>query len=284
MKNRTITIILILLSGLFYYSCDKLDAPYATVKKPGGDTTKITQKVLLEDYTGHKCVNCPEASKAAHVLESGYGGKLIVMAVHAGYLAEPSATGEFTADYTTAAGDAWFNTFPGFIGNPLGMVDRQPYLGKVVLGPDQWANAIDSLIIMAPVAGLEISNTLDTVLGELRVQTETKFLAKLAGKYSLTLCILEDSLISAQKNNNPEIDSTPIIHHYVFMDVLRTTITGTWGEELTTVVDTATTYKKDYIFAFDPTWVPKNCSLVGFISNEDTRGIIQAEKVKVSIK
>src|SRR5512133_2768801 len=80
-------------------SCDKLDEPYA-VKKTGSDTiTGPVRKVLLEDYTGHKCVNCPKAAMDARVMEEALGGRLILMAVHAGYFAEPASTGEFTADY-----------------------------------------------------------------------------------------------------------------------------------------------------------------------------------------
>jgi hypothetical protein len=282
-KFRYIFLPAFLLYAFFIQSCDKLEAPYAVVKKPGGDTTMVQRKVLLEDYTGHKCVNCPEASEAAHVLENSYGGKLIVMAVHAGYLAEPSSSGDFTADYTTAAGDEWFSYF-GFIGNPLGLVNRTAYKGKVVLGPDLWANAIDTLVNLPPQAGIKITNTYDPDEHEVIITTNTKFKEKLSGKYSITVCILEDSLISPQKNNNPEVGPTPTIFDYVFMDVLRISVNGTWGEELTAVVDTALTYKKEYTFTLDPTWVPKNCSIVGFVSNEETREIIQAEKVGITTK
>ena len=59
----SVLFIIMLLAGVLVISCDKLDQPYAREKEIVLDTTK--RKVLLEDYTGLKCVNCPAATNGA---------------------------------------------------------------------------------------------------------------------------------------------------------------------------------------------------------------------------
>lgn len=280
MKIGKYFFLIILLAGFLLQSCDKLKEPYATLKKPGDDTTTVNvRKVLLEDYTGHLCVNCPTATETSHILEHAYGGKLILMAVHAGNLAAPSDP-PFAADYTSSAGEEWYNTF-GIYANPLGLVNRKSFKGHQIIGADLWASAIDSLINKAPDALMTIKNSFNTTSSTLTTIISTKFKSLLPGSYTLNACITEDSLISAQKNSDTLVGPIPVIHNYVFMDVLRGAINGNWGEVLTSAIDTTVVYKKTYVFSFSPAWVAKNCSVVSFVYNTDTKEIIQTEKTRV---
>jgi len=280
MKIRKSFFLILLFAGFLLQSCDKLEEPYATLKENGEDTTTVNvRKVLLEDYTGHLCVNCPSATENAHVLEQAYGGKLILIAVHAGNLAVPSDP-PFTADYTSTAGEEWYNTF-GIYANPLGLVNRKAFKGNRIIGADLWASAVDSLIHKDPDALITIENSFNATSSTLTTAISTKFKTLLAGSFTLNVCITEDSLISAQKNNDTLVGPIPVIHNYVFMDVLRGTINGNWGEVLTSGIDTTKVYKKTYIFSFSPSWIAKNCSVVSFVYNSDTKEIIQTEKTKV---
>ena len=45
--------------------------------------------VLLVEYTGQRCVNCPEAAEqVAHLLRNASGAHVVAVAVHGGHLAE----------------------------------------------------------------------------------------------------------------------------------------------------------------------------------------------------
>jgi len=275
--NRSILLILPF-AGLLLFSCDKISPPYAVLKKV--DTTQVNmRKVLLEDYTGHTCTNCPTASGIAFTLEKSYNGKLIVMAVHAGQTAEPTDP-PFTADYTTAPGDEWYSTF-GFFANPLGMVNRHEFSGNRLLTSDLWASSVDSMVNRPSEAFITISNTYDLDGDAITTNISTKFSKVLSGSYFLTVCITEDSLISAQKNNNPAVGTVPIIDNYVFMSVLRGSLNGNSGEQITASVDTSRSYKKTYIAQLGTGWVAKNCSVVCFVYDAATKEIIQAEKAAV---
>ncbi|MFN5378805.1 MAG: hypothetical protein ACK5BQ_08575, partial [Ignavibacteria bacterium] len=87
------------LLSLVLISCDVVNAPYEKNPKDPSDTllkdtsTVITrtgalQNVLLEDYTGQLCGNCPEAAEIADRLYKVNGGRVIVTAIHAGIFAK----------------------------------------------------------------------------------------------------------------------------------------------------------------------------------------------------
>lgn len=286
MKVFRFFLFLIPLFSLIFYSCTKIDAPYAASKHGNikdttmnWDTIKAVKKVLLEDYTGHKCVNCPEAAITARSLEELYEGKLIVMAVHAGFYALPGS-GEYTLDLRTQAGEDWNNEFK-LVSYPSGMINRKDFGGSRILGPDKWGNSISEIIDTPPDAQMMFQNSYDSTSGTLLSTVFTHFINPISGTYNITVCLLEDSIIGAQKNNNPNIGPYPDWYNYVFNDVLRGSLNSSWGEVLTTSVDTRLTYMGRFSETIDPGSIIRNCWILAFVSNSSTREIIQIEKKKI---
>jgi hypothetical protein len=237
------------------------------------DTVSPIKRVLLEDYTGHKCPNCPAAATIAHSQEAYYHGKLIVLAVHAGYYAIPS-TGEFAADFRTTAGEEW-NTDFQVNAYPSGMIDRKEFNGRQVLGSEEWVTDIASVIDQSPALNMLILNSYDSTTRTVNSVIYSKFRQSLTGIYNLTVCIVEDNMISAQDS------ASTIIHNYVFKDVLRGSVNGTYGETLTTSVDPQLTCLGRFIISINTAWVAKNCWILAFVSKSDTKEILQAIKKKV---
>ena len=72
-------------------ACDIIEEPYFKENNGGGqpgEETAVKKYVLLEDYTGVKCVNCPAAGELALQLQEQHHHQVIVLSVHAGSLAE----------------------------------------------------------------------------------------------------------------------------------------------------------------------------------------------------
>jgi Outer membrane protein Omp28 len=266
---------------LLFSSCDKIKAPYALARHGNisdtvidwQDTVHPIKRVLLEDYTGHKCPNCPAAATIAHSQEEKYHGKLIVLAVHAGYYAIPGS-GEFAADFRTTAGEEW-NTDFLISAYPSGMIDRKEFNGHRILGSEEWITDIAGIIDQSPDLNMLIHNTYDSVSRTVNSVIYSQFLRSITGSYNITVCVMEDNIISAQ-------DSVSIIiHNYIFNGVLRGSVNGTYGEILTTSVDPSLTYMGKFSIAINTAWVAKNCWILAFVSKSDTREIIQVIKKKV---
>ncbi len=271
---------IIFLTAWLFQSCDKLSEPYAEVKPSGGDTTM--RMVLIEDYTGHKCVNCPLAAIMAHDLEKLYAGQVYVMAIHATYFATPDPSGDFTADYRTEAGNEWSSYFK-IESAPSGLVNRTYYSGKnTYMSPKLWGGAVQAAVELPKAAIMTMKNTYTESTRTLNTSIDTRFLVQMEGTFNLITCILEDSIISPQQNNDTLAGPVPIIKDYVFMNMLRGTINGNWGEQLTTSVDLTKVYKKSYTYQFPENWESEHCWTLSFIYNSDTREICHVIKTKVT--
>ncbi len=262
-----------------FYSCDKIKEPYIDENYNPGDTTQqIVRKVLLEDYTGHKCTNCPRAEIIAHDLKNYYGDNLIVMCVHAGWFAQPSSSGYYTYDFTTPTGnelDQYFGI--SAVGNPNGMINRTKVDGSVIINPDNWGTAIDNIIKLPPDVSIKILNNYNHSTRELQTNVKTEFLNNLNGNFDLCVYMIEDSIAAPQKNSNKNIGPTPDILDYVHRHVLRGAINSTWGDNILTGEIT----NKNYYFTLKDNWDESHCSVLAFIYNEDTKEIIQVEEKEI---
>jgi len=104
MKNNIRNISVILLVIIIITSCDKVEGPYIEGNPYSGiyDSDLPIRKILLEDFTGFGCVNCPRANEEIHKLQDRYGDHLIPIAVHAGWFATPFTSSD--PDFRTSVG------------------------------------------------------------------------------------------------------------------------------------------------------------------------------------
>lgn len=274
---------LILLGAFLWTSCDKLEAPFVKEQDDDDDTivqTEFVKKVLLEDYTGHKCVNCPSAAHVAHELKEQFNDRLVIIAVHAGFFAQPSFE-PYTADYTTEVGDE-LNGFFQVQSNPTGIINRVEYNGSL-LNTDyenSWASAVGIEMNKEAVADIEIINDFADASSTLNTTVNVEFKELNTEPVYLCVYIVESGIISAQKNNDEEIGDTPEILDYEHNHVLRGSLNGTWGEELLNPTDLVYNVTLPS-FTLDNEWVPENCDIVAFIYDQNSFEVLQVEDVPV---
>ncbi len=129
MKKFIFSLLFLVSSLLLFNSCDYVAAPLLphsnTITNNNKDT--LLQNVLIEDYTGAGCINCPTMATRAEELIAQYGNRVIFMEVNYGGFANPSSSGPpyNTWDAETTVGDAYGNTFVTASGSyPNAMVNR----------------------------------------------------------------------------------------------------------------------------------------------------------------
>ncbi len=269
-------------------ACDKIDEPFL---KPSGqtggdDTTKVVKKILLEDFTGHKCTNCPAAAIIAKNLVAQYPDRIITIGVHAGYFAKADQLGDFTANYSNTTSEE-LNTFYGVESNPAGLINRIASDGQVVFGKDQW----ETLVNLELAKEAEMSITLKTTYNEstrsLNIIADVKALTDLSGLYNIVFAVIEDSLQSPQKNVDAFAGNTPIIYDYVHMHVLRGNLNGTFGSELNDSdgITSGSVISKSVSTVLDSKWVAKNVKIVAYVINRSSdklqTSVIQAEEKEI---
>ncbi len=277
MKKYTFLPVVLLLLGIIVAGCDKIEPPYK--EGGGGQVTDDTRKILLEDYTGHTCVNCPAGARLGHELVHLYNGKVIMIGIHAGYFAEPKSA-PFNTDYRTEAGTAWDNYFGiSAAGNPMGMVNRVSKQGAYNVTSANWATAVGQAAENKADISLEIKTTYNSSSRSLKVDLEAKALKALDSRLMIVACIIEDSIVSAQRNNDPNIGS-PTIPDYTHRHVLRGSINTPWGEELAAAGQAAAnaSFTKSYTHSLNSDFNEKHVSVVAFIYDDTSKEVIQVEE------
>jgi len=273
----------ILLASLFLFaifSCDKVEPPYTTQTQTPVDTgtTKIyVQKVMVEDFTGHKCGTCPAAHRVLDDLVGVYGDKLVPMAIHAGWFAQ--VTTDYPEDFQTTEGTTIFDDF-NIQNTPYGMVNRTPYNSELVLTKDKWGAAIQNILDSTELRiGIDIENTYNSTSNNLDCKIKVTFLKTLSDTLSLAIYFIEDSIISKQT----DYEATPSdVDDYLHKHVLRGSINGTYGEQIiagTAIKDASV--DRQYTFALDTAKYNLNhCYTVAFVFNTNNKEILNVEEAK----
>lgn len=279
--------LLFCLTLLSLTSCDLVKPPYQTNNNGEIDTTQEdslvvkVRKVLLEDYTGHTCGNCPKAAKVADEQKEIYKEKLIVMAVHAGGFAVPDLP-EYPADYRTPEGNE-LDQFFGIsgVGNPNGMINRIDYPTEGhIKGHTSWAGIIDAELAKPMQAWLTIEPQYNTSNRKLDVKVKTEFITALSGDIKLAVFLVEDSVISDQKNY---LANPTHVTSYVHRHMMRKSFSGSAFGELIAAnpQPSETTVDKSYSTTVSSNYDDKHCYVVAMIYNAATYEVIQAEEKKI---
>lgn len=297
MKIRSLFSLLALVTLLagISMSCDYVDDPKPDVDDGGGtvDTTgtildsnmTFTKKVLLEDFTGHACGNCPRAHEKGEELYDLYGHDLVIVALHSGFFADPSGTihgPNYTADYNSdisnAVDDHYSADNAGF---PKGLIDRREYNGNALTNYPDWGAHVSTRLAEEPVMGIRVTSdfTSSSNLADITVEIEYKQ-AGTNNDY-LVVLITEDSIQSHQKDYSLSPQDIPDYQH---RHVARKAVTSSvWGERLSNdpiAIGDQFVVSYDNV-TLDAGWNPEKCYVVAFVCDGTTKEVWNTDETSV---
>ena len=242
----------------------------------------------MEDYTGHKCTNCPAAAQIAKDLEDDSSKNVIVASVHASQDGAFQATDNiFTNNYETEAGNEYVrgSEMPGFLGNPMGTINRNDggLTNTVWYFGSGWSSGVNNELNSAFPLNIQLQYYYFIQTNGLFIHTETSILNNLTGEYHLVIYLVRDDVVSPQKFNNGIIDTN--YHHHA---ILSDNINGTWG----TPIINGTVLKDSLIYnnftyelpdpSIDSTYSINNLSLISYVLNRNNLRVIQVIKTKLN--
>lgn len=287
MKTNKIKYLSLLLIGLVFFSCESVDedqiatkVPYITNLSTEITNTESKQRVLLEDYTGWRCVNCPRAAAKTEELIDKYGTSLVVMAVHATSFASPSPSNN-NIDFRTPYGEEWAREF-GCSSLPTGIINRMRIGGSYTIGDGSWDEEIENRLSSQ-------EHRVDLFLGAKYREEENNIILSIEAHHlkdidfstSITAVIVESNIIGTQLNGNSDYGETPKIDDFEFNHVLRKK--GIIDYPLSeTSQGAGTKIDKNYLLEIDEDILDiNNCDIIVFISNTNTREIIQVNQISL---
>ncbi|GAA4350028.1 hypothetical protein GCM10023185_07290 [Hymenobacter saemangeumensis] len=244
----------------------------------------LTQHVLLEDYTGQFCGNCPAAGTVANALKQQHGERLSVLEAHVTtFFAGPKADPKYQTDFRTPiVSDELDNVFGlSNLGLPKGAVNRAPLPGSadVVLDYANWPAAVTAQLSQTPQQALRLTTLFAPGSRRLRMKINSRYLTAQPGRrFRLGIYITEDSLLGWQKDYTRTPQDIPNFPH---RHVLRTALNGTFGT-LQATNPTANQEFTSYVtYTLSTAWNARRSSVIVFLADDATRRVVQVAEEHV---
>lgn len=228
---------------------------------PGQTPTATARNVLLEDFTGQRCPNCPTGTEVIEQLQEALGDRLVAVGIHGGPLGfKGTAT---VAGLATELGDEYYNHW-NLEYQPVALIDRGPATNY----PD-WTKAVRDELANMSETKMEVEAALSGEAIRITVREE-----RLGGDYSgkLQVWVVEDGIVAIQTMPDGTNNRA-----YVHNHVLRAAVNGAWGDDIT--LKTGESKEQSLTQAVAGEWNPANLSVVAFVYNGD--GVEQVVKAKV---
>jgi len=204
-------------------------------------TTPLNKNVVLEEYTGVNCINCPDGHYVANRIAELHPGRTVVINIHAGSFANGT--------YTTDEGTVLMNTF-GVNSFPKATVNRHTFSGytdNFLLSRSSWPSAADTILSQPSPVNIAARGTLNWTTRELNITVQLYYTSDESGSTNLlNVAILQNNVIGEQDGYyyNPE---QVVGNHYRHMHMLRHLVTGQWGDTIHTTA-AGTFVERTYTF------------------------------------
>ena len=258
-------------------ACDNIESNERWEEKV---PVEIKKNVLIEDFTGQNCVNCPAATDVIHQLQQGAAGAhIIAVGIHGGSMSY--SIDKLPFGLATAIGET-YNKDWGVSSWPSGMVDRQGGLLEFTA----WASAAASRLQLDPAVDMQLStafdgNASDTQWGKAEITVKLSELqaGALENAY-VNVWITEGNIVARQ--TKPEGSDNAYVHQHVLRDVL----TPAYGEK---VMSQDAEGMATCTFSYD---IPKtygrssktdvlNMTVVAFVTKGEKGEVMQAEEARI---
>ena len=254
------TYILTALATLAFVACSHIDeADRLIYVKPA-----VAQRcVLLEDFTGQRCINCPMANDEIHALQEQYGADTVIaVAIHSGPLG--FHTNAKFVGLSTETGDEYYNHW-NLEYQPVGLVNR-----GLPMEYTAWNTRIrEELQKPAPV---RIDIAVQRNSDELIINADVEGVdGMVSGR--LQLWVVEDNVTAFQLMPDGTRNDT-YLHQHVF----RTALNGTWGEEMT-VKEGEHSVTPNYTLKVPAEWKIDDLAIIAFLYND--QGVLQVRKIEL---
>ena len=242
------------------------------------EPAEVNRPVLIEDFTGQACVNCPNATAAIHELQETYGEEnVIAVAIHCGPFAHLRSNmgNAFLSDLGTKLGDEYY-THWNIEAQPGVKINR----GAPIYDTNQYAAAVANELKKTSTVhfdAVEFSN--NAVLVDLSSSDRVE------GR--LQVWIVEDSINA----KNPQTKYQQFMpdgsrrQDYVHNHVFRASLTNdAYGEPVTLEAGNKSYTQVFYLQGnealdnFEHLWQKQYLSAVVFFWNEQ-QGVMQAIRV-----
>lgn len=235
------------------------------------------KQVLIEEFTGVRCVNCPAGSQAIEGLLDIHGQRLVAVSIHAGFFSPPYNSSNY--DFRTDAGDDLLSYLGEPLGYPTAVVNRKKFEGEfdLQLGQSSWAGFIAADTIGEPQVKIDLNADYNDSDRSLKVTT-TLYVQETISEddIRLSLMVTESGIKDLQLTPAGQEDD------YTHKHVLRSMITNFDGDPVLDAFTAGAEIEKQFNYTLPDEIVANKSSIIAILSlNGERKDVIQAHEVKL---
>ena len=299
------SLIIILFSALVLltFSCKEVyDNPIQKTPAAILDTTflnsntlvQMPKRVLVEEFTGVKCSNCPDGHAVLKTLQDKYKEKMIPISVHSYFLGSPYGEEQ---NLTNKFAQSIWNLLGGSE-KPTAGIDRIANgATKSNFSKTDWDTKITERLATSPYANIIDTVFFDNVRQKYIYQAKVEFTQETTEQVALAVALTQNKIVATQLKGIVEIEDYDHEHvlRYMFTDIKGDALLFANG---LSKYEKGRTYIKQ--FEIDVTKIRdrdgngtldseelknvitlENCEVVAFISKISNNNVVQATVRKV---
>lgn len=237
------------------------------------ETEKTNRKILLVEFSGVKCNNCPIAAEEGHKLQHLYGEKLVIVEMHPA--SNALTNGGKNYDYTCPEADEYYKTW-GLSILPAGVINMTTSNGSYHVPYQEWGAVYQQAARKISPVEIEQQVEIDDH-NNLLIDAEIQNLYQDELNLKCIVWLTEDSIVGAQVL--PDGSKTT---EYQRNHLMRDAITQTWGEAITLAPNNSVSVKWNYTLPENV--VAKNCNIICIVLKDNEAIQVNEYKLNKIIK
>ncbi len=248
------------------------------------------KKVLVEEYTGVRCPNCPAGATILKNYANANPGKIVIVALHSGSLTEP-ISGKSKYNFSNPEVQNLVNNYLGenTPNKPAAAIDRRVIgTGMFVVNRDQWPTYIGQRSALSSPVNLSVTSKYDSAFKKVVVKVKVIYTQTVTQNQHISLWVVEHKIIDAQ------YDGTELIPSYEHNHVFRDFITPVSGVRILSGESSKTpgiVYERQFVYepkffsdsALDH-WNLDNCTIVAVVHNDESGNKEVSQVMEVDLK
>lgn len=224
---------------------------------------EVKRSVLIEDFTGQRCVNCPKATEEIEKLQKEYGDAIIAVGIHSGPFGHRTTMSSARLPLCTETGDEYY-TYWGINAQPSVKINRSAPIENTA----EYGTVVREALEKTTPLELLLETAYDDATRNVGISVSATTSENISGK--LQVWVIENNITDVQYMP----DGTANME-YVHQHVFRTSVTkDIFGDNFSITDAEAKTVS--YQVTLNDEWKAEDVAIVAFVSN--TNDVLQVVK------
>lgn len=271
--NKYKILTLISLSGLggVFVSCDNIDENdrYESTEKPVLPPHSVPKTLLIQEFTGNMCTNCPQGAKAIHDIQEEFPGQVIAIGIH------PEGGGPNTMpigdqDFRCEEAQVIYEFFKPS-GFPCAVFNGETTSTRF----NMWYSIAAEMLAQEANMTIDAQSVYDSTTRNLQIDYTITATSDISTDLNVLVLLMENNILGYQ------LDGGKLLDNYIHNHVLRASLNGGWGTSLPSSIKNGQVIEGSASMILDDKWVAENCQVVVYTFQSATRIVEQATEIDV---